>query len=394
MDFIVATGIECSAPIIRGGIRRDQLILTDHWRRFEEDFDLIADLGITHLRYGVPFHVVARDPVSFDWAWTDAAMAALRERGITPIADLLHFAVPDRLRGIGDPAMPAAFVAYAEAFADRYPWVGMYTPVNEPLITALFSAKNGWWNERRRSDRAFVQALDNVVTCAIEGMRLVRERRSDATFLQSDACEFFMPADPSALVASTFLTERGFLGFDLTYGRPVSERMRGWLRRMGMSAKRQAWFERNGTDAACVVGLDYYEGNERFVDADGRLSPAVRRGFGAIAREYHARYDLPMMLAETNNHTERAVDWLAETWNDTIEMRKDGLPIRGFCWYSLTDQVDWDTCMREANDRVNTFGLVDMGRVRRPVGHAYAELARQTRLGGPAAMSRLDGVAA
>ena len=24
MDFIVATGIECSAPIIRGGIRRDQ----------------------------------------------------------------------------------------------------------------------------------------------------------------------------------------------------------------------------------------------------------------------------------------------------------------------------------------------------------------------------------
>jgi beta-glucosidase/6-phospho-beta-glucosidase/beta-galactosidase len=82
------------------------------------------------------------------------------------------------------------------------------------------------------------------------------------------------------------------------------------------------------------------------------------------------------------------VDWLAETWNDTIDLREAGLPVRGFCWYSLTDQVDWDTCMREANDTVNSFGLVDMARVRRPVGHAYAELARQARAGIAVAMER------
>ena len=193
MDFIVATGIECSAPIIRGGIRRDQLLMSDHWRRYEEDFDLVAGLGITHLRYGVPVpRRRARRDATFDWAWTDLALDGLRSRGIEPIADLLHFAVPDRFLGIGDPAMPAAFLAYVAAFADRYPWVRWYTPVNEPFITALFSAKNGWWNERQRSDRAFVQALDNVVTCAVEGMRLIRQRRSDAVFLQSDACELFV----------------------------------------------------------------------------------------------------------------------------------------------------------------------------------------------------------
>ena len=60
------------------------------------------------------------------------------------------------------------------------------------------------------------------------------------------------------------------------------------------------------------------------------------------------------MLAETNNYADRAVDWLAETWNDSVAMRDDGPAVRGFCWYSLTDQVDWDTCMREANDRVNS----------------------------------------
>ena len=154
------------------------------------------------------------------------------------------------------------------------------------------------------------------------------------------------------------------------------------------AGSRQAWFERNGSDEGCIVGLDYYEGNERRVDVQGHVSPAIRRGFAAIAREVHARYGLPMMLAETNNHEERAVDWLAETWNDTVGMRDAGLPIRGFCWYSLTDQVDWDTCMREANDTVNSFGLVDMARVRRPVGHAYETLARQAQAGITVAMAR------
>ena len=211
MDFIVATGIECSAPIIRGGIRRDQLLMSDHWRRYEEDFDLVAGLGITHLRYGVPFHVVAREAAAFDWTWTDLALEALRARGIEPIADLLHFAVPDRFLGIGDPAMPAAFLAYAQRspIATRG---SLYTPVNEPFITALFSAKRGWWNERQRSDRAFVQALDNVVTCAVEGMRVIRQRRSDAVFLQSDACESFLPADADSVRRATFFTERAYLG--------------------------------------------------------------------------------------------------------------------------------------------------------------------------------------
>jgi hypothetical protein len=219
-------------------------------------------------------------------------------------------------------------------------------------------------------------------------MRLIRQRRSDAIFLQSDACESFVAENAAAEDPARFLTERAFLGFDLTFGRRVSAPMRAWLGKTGMPVSRQAWFERNGSEEGCIVGLDYYEGNERSVDAAGRVAPANRRGFGAIARDVHARYGLPMMLAETNNHHERAVDWLAETWNDTVELRDAGLPMRGFCWYSLTDQVDWDTCMREANDRVNSFGLVDMERVRRPVGHAYAELARQALAGVAVAMAR------
>ena len=388
MSFVVATGIECSAPLIAGGIRRDELRLTGHWTRVEEDLDLVSAMGITHLRYGIPFHVVAAEADALDWAWTDRAMAGMRERGIEPIADLMHFAVPDDLSGIGDPRLPVRYAAYARAFADRYPWVRWYTPVNEPYITALLSGRKGWWNELGTTDGAFVAALANVVECAITGTHIVRERQPDAVFLQSDACESFRAAEPAAEPLAQHLTDRGDLGFDLTYGRRPSPAMEAWLIGNGLQPGRLEWFLEHGSSHGAIVGLDYYSGNERLVGTDGVERPDERRGFGALARRFHDRYGLPVMLAETNMTSAEAPAWLTEVWNDAVALVEDGIPVAGFCWYSLTDQVDWDTCLRIANDRVNTLGLVDLDRARRPVSYVYEEAARATtRDGRPTAIA-------
>jgi beta-glucosidase len=385
VPFVVATGIECSAPLIAGGRRQDQLQLTGHWGRVEEDLDLVVAMGITHLRYGIPFHVVAAEPDRLDWRWTDRAMAAIRDRPIEPIIDLLHFAVPDGLWGIADPRLPARYEAYVRAFADRYPWVTWYTPVNEPFITALFSAHRGWWNEQRTGDGPFVAALANAVTCAILGTRAIRERRPNAVFLQSDACESFRPADPdeeASVAAATHLTDRAFLGFDLTYGRAPSLRMVRWLLANGLEEWRLDWFGEHGSTDGAIVGLDYYSMNEHLVTAAGDETPAARFGFAPIARAFHERYGVPVMLAETNMTTDEAANWLTETWNDTVELLESGIPMAGYCWYSLTDQVDWDTCLRQANGRVNTLGLVDLDRRARPVAASYERLARATAASG------------
>jgi hypothetical protein len=57
-------------------------------------------------------------------------------------------------------------------------------------------------------------------------------------------------------------------------------------------------------------------------------------------------------------------------------VRNDGVPIVGFTWYSLTDQVDWDTALRENNGHVDPLGLYDLDRNIRPVGEAYRTLIR------------------
>lgn len=50
------------------------------------------------------------------------------------------------------------------------------------------------------------------------------------------------------------------------------------------------------------------------------------------------------------------------------------MPFVGFTWYSLTDQVDWDTALRENNGRVTQVGSLDLDRNIRPVGEAYRKL--------------------
>ena len=55
-------------------------------------------------------------------------------------------------------------------------------------------------------------------------------------------------------------------------------------------------------------------------------------------------------------------------------MRQGGVPLVGFTWYSLTDQVDWDTALREPLGNVSPVGLFDLNRDPRPVGQAYRHL--------------------
>ncbi len=101
-------------------------------------------------------------------------------------------------------------------------------------------------------------------------------------------------------------------------------------------------------------------------------------GYHVITMQYYNRYKLPVMHTETNLnqglHGDESVNWLWKEWANVLRVRNDGVPIVGFTWYSLTDQVDWDSALRENNGNVNPLGLYDLNRKIRPVGEAYKQL--------------------
>jgi beta-glucosidase/6-phospho-beta-glucosidase/beta-galactosidase len=374
-----STGIENSYPTIQlpnGKTKRvDEMEKTGHYKMWETDFALVNEMGIEFLRYGPPYYSTHLGPGKYDWSFADETFNRLKERNIIPIVDLCHFGVPDWLGNFQNPDFAQHFAEYARAFASRYPYLQLYTPVNEIFITAMFSAQYGWWNERLQSDRAFVTALKNICKANVMAMRAILSVQPDATFIQSESSEYFHAIEPEAVPLARFLNQKRFLSLDLTYGYPINVAMYEYLLANGMTKKEFRWFTDNQVKARCVMGNDYYVTNEHIVHPDGATQAAGEIfGYYVITRQYFNRYHLPIMHTETNIKMPACREWLIKQWANVHRLRYDGVPILGFTWYSLCHQVDWDSALRDDAGNVNELGLYDLNRNITDVGQAYKQL--------------------
>jgi beta-glucosidase len=186
--FMFATGVENSSPTINGGRTRiDEMEKCRHYEMWRTDFDCVEELGVLFLRYGVPLYRVFLGPGKYDWSFSDLVFNDLRRRQILPIVDLCHFGVPDWIGNFQNKDFPKLFAQYAAAFARRYPWIQLYTPVNEMFICATFSARFGWWNEQLRTECGFVTALKHLVKANVLAMHEILKVRRDAIFIQSES---------------------------------------------------------------------------------------------------------------------------------------------------------------------------------------------------------------
>jgi beta-glucosidase len=389
--FLFATGIENSIPTIDNGRTRiDQMEKCGHYQHWRTDFELLKDLDIRFLRYGPPLYKTLVGPGRYDWEFTDLTFGYLKEHDIVPIVDLCHFGVPDWIGNFQNPDFPRLFADYAMAFAKRFPWVQLYTPVNEMFICALFSAAYGWWNEQMTSDRSFITALKNLAKANVLAMACILEVRPDAIFIQSESSEYYHAENPAAIPPSEFMNARRFLSLDLNYGRRVDSDMYEYLLDNGMTREEYHFFlGRSSLRHHCIMGNDYYVTNEHRVRADGFTTAAGDVfGYDEITRQYYDRYRLPVMHTETNLMEgpagDEAVNWLWKQWANVLRVRNTGVPIVGFTWYSLTDQMDWDVGLRQVNNRVTPVGLYDLDRNIRPVGRAYKQLICDWRMVLPA----------
>ena len=259
------------------------------------------------------------------------------------------------------------------------PWVQLYTPINEMFICAVFSAKYGWWNEQKKDDKSFVTAIKHLVKANVMGMIEILKRRHDAIFIQSESSEYYHADSPAAIGRAEVLNQMRFLSLDLNYGRRVDSGMYQFLLDSGMTREEYEWFLEHRLKQHCILGNDYYQLNEHRVFADGHTVAAGETfGYSEITRQYYNRYRLPVMHTETNlwegPHGDEAVKWLWKEWANVLRLSNVGIPTVGFTWYSLTDQVDWDTALREQNGNVNPLGLFDLDRKIRNVGKAYKQL--------------------
>jgi beta-glucosidase len=126
-------------------------VACDHYRRWREDVDLIASLGVGAYRFSIawprlfPTGRGAREQRGFDHY--DRLIDALLERGIEPVVTLYHWDLPQALEDEGgwrSRETVEAFAEYAGACFDAYgDRVGWWLTINEPWIVGLLGYLHG-----------------------------------------------------------------------------------------------------------------------------------------------------------------------------------------------------------------------------------------------------------
>jgi beta-glucosidase len=388
--FAVACGEEGSDPLVRHEgqvVRVDELAASGHLERLDGDLAEVAALGVRVWRYGMPWRLTEPEPGVYDWTLWDRALAACDRHGLTPVVDLCHFGLPDHYPGFCDPDWVEGFGRYVDTFLARYRSPMWFTPVNEPGITALFSARLGMWNDRRASEDDHLTALGHVTLANLEALARIRADR-DGWWIGAEGfgCELADPDDGPGQQAALDARDLQWAVWDLHLGvepRGIAARLTDVL--TDDVQARLAELVGVVPNDRIVAGHDLYPVS---VTAHGTraqrpLTIADRvAAYETTAAAWHDRYQVAFWVAETSNLGLPVDD--GPVWLDALVAGLDrlaaaGRPVRGICWYSRGDQYDWHTALTKPIGEVTEVGLFDAERRPRAVADAFARLAARRR---------------
>ncbi len=352
-DFRFAVGIENTfVPHTRAGHRRlDEYELMDHYRLWRQDLDQAADLGISTIRYGIPWYKVNPKPGVYDWAWTDKVLEYLAvDKGLTPIVDLMHYGTPLWLDNhFVNASYPRRVAEFASKFAERYgSLVRFYTPLNEPAVTATYCGRDGRWPPYLSGDDGYVKVLLALIRGMNRTAEALRDARPDAVLVHVEDVGLERAKTAELAATADRLQERRLLPLDLACGRvDPGHACFGWLLEHG--ATEAELVELAATSPRWdVLGVNYYPWSNRRVIRRrnghlGTVSESPGAGLEDVLRLIHERYRLPLMVTETSargTHLERAI-WMRETLSAVRRARAAGVPVLGYTWFPLFTMIEW-----------------------------------------------------
>jgi dTDP-4-dehydrorhamnose reductase len=359
-------GHECTVNRV-GDTYIDQTVLAGHQDRIE-DLSLFAELGLKALRYPVLWERIAPErPDARDWAWSDERLGEIRRLGMRPIAGLLHHGSGPAYTSLVADNFVEGLADFAQATAERYPWIEEWTPVNEPLTTARFSALYGHWYPHAKDERLFWVAFLNQIDAVRAAMQRIREVNPAARLVQTEDLGQTYATPPLGEQAA-FDNHRRWLTWDLLTGR-VDKDHPFWARfaRFGLTDRLRAI-----ADAPCppdVVGVNHYLTSERFLDHRVERYPDDRRGgndyipyadveavrvmspgpvgLAGLMDQAWDRYGLPLAITEAHNGCtrEEQMRWTLEAWRAAERLNERGGDVRAVTAWALLGSHDWNSLL-------------------------------------------------
>lgn len=357
-------GIECTINRLHSGYK-DQLNFNGHYNR-QGDIEAIANLGIATLRYPILWerHQPNQETIP-DFSWVRSNLEKLQSRNVNVIAGLLHHGSGPEFTSLLDPVFPELFANYAKIVATEFPWIDLYTPVNEPLTTARFSGLYGFWYPHHQNDASFAQMLLNQLKATVLAMTEIRKINPNAKLVQTEDLGKTY-STPLLQYQAKMENQRRFLTQDILCGKLNEQHpLYKYFIRVGIPPQQIDFFLENPCPPD-ILGVNYYCTSERYLDEDLSKYPESRHGgntlhqyadveavrvrfdqphgFPLLMNELWERYQIPIAVTEAHLHCSREgqMKWFMEIYESATSLKQQGIDVRSVTVWSMLGSFGWN----------------------------------------------------
>ena len=336
----------------------------DHYNRFREDIDIMADMGLRIYRFGIEWSRI--EPRQGEYS--SEAIEHYREeikymisKNIKPLLTVHHFTNPLWFEDMGafeNKDSPAIFLSFVkkvvEAFGDI---VSEYITINEPNVYATNSLLWGYWPPEKKSIIALIKAFSNMTAAHVLAYRHIHEKRgemgyNDTKVSFANHLRVFAPKNPENVLHKVSASLSEYL-----FQNAVTDAMMTGYCRFPV-------FRRKGVKKGKYydfIGINYYSRSTVSGLADGVREDCFKNDLGweiyhegliELSQKLGEKYGTEVYVTE-NGTCDNTDSFRSRFIYDQLKLISEtDNPITRYYHWSFMDNFEWREGERER------FGLV------------------------------------
>ncbi len=338
----------------------------DHFGRFREDFDIAKSLNQNAHRFSIEWARIEPEEGKFDEKAIEHyrdVVAALHERGLTPLVTLWHFTLPlwfSESGGFLRRDADEVFARYCRFVVERLSGATMFITINEPMVYTGQGYLRGVWPPFRRNPLTYLRLVRSLIAAHRAAYKAIHEVRKDARV---------------GIAKNNIYFEAGTILY-----RPLCVFL-DWFR--------NRWFLNAIRDTQDFIGLNHYYRLK--IGASTRERATMLRsdmGWELYPESLYRvllplkRHNVPVYVTEhglADALDTRREAFIRKSLVGVLRAIEEGVPVYGYFHWSLIDNFEW------AEGFEKRFGLVvvDYDTLERKVrgsAHAYADICKRNAL--------------
>jgi beta-glucosidase len=333
----------------------------DHYHRFAEDFQLAHDMGLNLMRISIEWSRIEPKEGQFDESEIEhyrQVLLTMKAQGLTRMVTLFHWTMPQWLYeqgGFNAAGAIEKFARFSKLIAEQLgKEIDLWITINEPEVYSLLSYSVGLHPPFQHSKWQMIQVIHKLIRAHKASYQAIKTVLPQAQVGLAKNNVYYEPHRPGApldkltvsisrYITDYYILDRvknscDFVGLNYYFYHTLQFHLfRGWqVKNLAGPKSDMGW----------------------------RTFP---QGIYYLVKDLWQRYRKPIFITENgiaNARDDMRARFIAEHLQALSQAISEGVEVRGYCYWSLTDTYEWHDGFSPK------FGLVEID---------FATLARRVR---------------